>query len=164
MNKTVKATVSLKAADMFCFLMHYSYASAAGVIGLAFSLFCFVLLVMKYTELEISYIVLLLVCALLFTVINPFMLWLRAKKQVSTSPALKQPVEYEFDAQGIHMSIENEKADLKWKEIYKIKKIAGRYIFYINRMRSNIVPVTCLKGDGAASELDAIIKEYYRKA
>lgn len=163
MEKNIKATVKLKTADMFCFLMHYTYSALSGIIGVLFSIGATVLLVLMWKDLDIAYRFLLIVCALLFTVINPFMLWKRAKRQVLTSPALKEPITYVFSASGVNMSMGKEKADLAWADFYKIKKIAGRYILYTSRIRSNIVPVSCFESKEDAADVAAMIKEYYKK-
>ncbi len=163
MDKNIKATVKLKTADMFCFLMHYTYSALSGIIGVLFSIGATVLLVLMWKDLDIAYRFLLIVCALLFTVINPFMLWKRAKRQVLTSPALKEPITYVFGVNGVNMSMGKEKADLAWTDFYKIKKIAGRYILYTSRIRSNIVPVSCFENEEDAADVAVMIKEYYKK-
>lgn len=163
MNKNIKATVKLKTADMFCFLMHYTYSALSGIIGVLFSIGATVLLVLMWKDLDIAYKFLLIVCALLFTVINPFMLWKRAKRQVLTSPALKEPITYVFSANGVNMSMGKEKADLAWADFYKIKKVVGRYILYTSRIRSNIVPASCFENEEDAAGVAAMIKEYYKK-
>lgn len=163
MSKTVKVSVKLKTSDMFCFLMHYTYVSLAGIVGVLFSIGAAVLLVYMWDSLDIAYRFLLLVCALLFTVINPMLLWRRAKRQVRTSPALKEPITYEFSENGVNMSMGKEKADLAWTDFYKINNIAGRYILYTSRIRSNIVPASCFESKEAAADAAAMIKEYYKK-
>lgn len=163
MDKNIKTTVKLKTADMFCFLMHYTYSAISGIIGVLFSIGAVILLVLMWNDFDIAYKFLLIVCALLFTVINPLMLWKRAKRQVLTSPALKEPIIYVFDAKGVSMSMGKEKADIAWTDFYKIKKVAGRYIFYTSRIRSNIVPVSCFDSEEDAADVATMIKEYYKK-
>ncbi|MBE5949736.1 MAG: YcxB family protein [Lachnospiraceae bacterium] len=163
MDKSIKVTVKLKTADMFCFLMHYTYSAVSGIIGVLFSIGAVILLINMWGELDIAYRFLLIVCALLFTVINPFMLWKRAKRQVLTSPALKEPITYVFADKGVTMSMGKEKAELAWTDFFKIKKVAGRYILYTSRIRSNIVPVSCFESKEDAAEVAAMIKEYYKK-
>lgn len=163
MDKNIKTTVKLKTADMFCFLMHYTYSALSGIIGVLFSIGAVILLVLMWNDFDIAYKFLLIVCALLFTVINPLMLWKRAKRQVLTSPAFKETIIYVFDTKGVSMSMGKEKADIAWTDFYKIKKVAGRYIFYTSRIRSNIVPVSCFDSEEDAADVAAMIKEYYKK-
>lgn len=163
MENNIKVTVKLKTADMFCFLMNYTYSSLAGIVGVLFSIGAVVLLVMLWGQLDIAYIFMLVVCALLFTVINPVLLWKKAKLQVNTSPALKEAMTYTFDEMGVHMALGNEKASVAWVDIFKIKKIFGRYMVYTSRIRANIIPVSALESEEDAVKLAAIIKEYYKK-
>jgi len=156
----IKATVKVKASDMFCFLMHYSYASMAGIISFLFSIGSIVLFFVMWGKLQPAYMLILAVLGLLFTVINPAMLYKKAKKQVATSLALKEPISYVFSEKGIHMEMGKEKADLKWTDILKVKKVCGRYLFYINHIRANVVPAVSLEGGADASKrLDAMIKK-----
>lgn len=158
----IKATVKVKASDMFCFLMYYSYASVAGIISFMFSIGSIVLLFYMWGKLAPAYLLILAVLGLLFTVINPVMLYKRAKKQVAVSPAFKEPINYVFSEKGIHMEMGKEKADLKWADIYKVRKVCGRYLFYFNHIRANVVPAASLEGEEASKTLDAMIKKSYK--
>ncbi len=155
----IKATVKVKTSDMFCFLMHYSYASMAGIISFLFSIGSIVLFFFMWGKIAPAYLFILVVLGLLFTVINPAMLYKRAKKQVATSPALKEPITYVFSENGIHMEMGREKADIKWTDLYKVKKVCGRYLFYINHIRANVIPAESLEGAEASKTLDAMIKK-----
>lgn len=158
----IKATVKVKASDMFWFLMHYSYASLAGIISFLFSIGSIVLLFYMWGELAPAYLLILAVLGLLFTVINPAMLYKKAKKQVATSPALKEPINYVFSENGIHMEMGEEKVDLKWTDIHKVRKVCGRYLFYFNHIRANVVPAASLEGENAAKTLETMIKKAYK--
>lgn len=159
----IKATVKVETSDMFCFLMHYSYASVAGIISLLFSIGSIALFFYMWGELAPAYLLILAVLGLLFTVINPVMLYKRAKKQVMTSPAFKESVHYVFSENGIHMDMGKEMAELKWTDIYKVRRVCGRYLLYFNHIRANVVPVSALDGGvDASKKLDIMIKKSRR--
>lgn len=162
MNSEIKVTVKVKTADMFCFLMHYSYASLAGVCGLLFSIGSIVLLFFMWGRLAPAYLFTLAVCGSLFTIINPAMLYKRAKKQVMTSPALKEPIEYTFSESEIHMEMGKEKADLKWADIYKVRRVLKRYLFYVNHIRANVVPERAFENKEDIKALNEMIKKCRR--
>lgn len=163
MEKEIRTEVKLKTSDLFCFLLHYTYSSIAGIVSLLFSIGSAVLLALKWRTLDIPYIFVLLVCALLFTVINPLSLLKRAGRQIKVSPAFKEPMRYVFSKTGVHMSMGKETADIKWEGIYKIKKFAGRYLFYTSRIHSNIIPSASFESKEDLDGFDMMIKEYYRK-
>ncbi|MBQ9765792.1 MAG: YcxB family protein [Lachnospiraceae bacterium] len=159
MEKEIKATVKLKASDLFCFFVYYSYVSIAGICELLFSIGGIVLLIIMWGSLSPAYILVLGMCGALFTVVNPWMLFKKAKKQVSTSPAFKEPVSYVFSEEGIHLEMGNEKADLKWSEIFKVRKVAGRIFLYFNHIRANVVPVSAFESKEDAKKLMEIVKK-----
>ena len=91
----MKFTTNIKTNELFQFLLRHSYAGISGKVGLVISLAAAVMFLRGISDFagnETKMIVLGFL-ALLFTVVNPVMLYTRAKKQKLMNPAYKNAME-----------------------------------------------------------------------
>lgn len=138
----VKATVQLTAKQMFEFLMRHTYLTMGGFISVILSIgsiagFCFMV---TKPNASIMYLGALLIIGLLFTVIQPCMIYKRAKKQVKQSEAINKPLEYVISKKGIDISQGDNKAFSPWNEIIKITSTKRIVMFYTSRVNAYIIP------------------------
>ena len=70
--------------------MYHSNKGYLGVFNILFTLAALWLLVTRWGEVTVPYRLLLIVCALMFTVWQPFLLYLKARKQAA-GKAVKEP-------------------------------------------------------------------------
>lgn len=138
----VKANVKLTTKQMFQFLMYHTYSTVAGVISILLSVFAYVGVIYLLTQPESSmlYIGSLVVIGLLFTVVQPVMIYIKAKRQVAESEAINKPLEYTIDTEGIHIAQEDKTGFSSWYEIVKIKSVAGIAIFYTSKLHAYVIP------------------------
>ncbi|MBO5278128.1 MAG: YcxB family protein [Lachnospiraceae bacterium] len=160
MEKEIKASVTVNGKDLFCFMLQHTYRCVGGVLSLLFSLGAFVLLLKCFTTVDTAYKIILILSSLLFTVINPFLLYRRSMKQVKRNPAFTAPIEYTFTEKGFTMQQGEEKAGADWKDLWKVRD--GKHYLYLygNTVRANIIPKSQLGEQ--AQELSQLIKEARR--
>ena len=89
-GKTVDVTLRITAKDLWMFSMYHANAGFMGMFNLIFSLAALYLLIFRWSTTTVPYRCLLVVCALIFTVWQPFLLWNKARKQAKR-PAVKNP-------------------------------------------------------------------------
>ncbi len=157
MEKEIKASVTVTAKDLFCFMLQHTYRSIGGVLSLLFSIASFVMLLYCFTTVEFAYKVILVICSLLFTVINPFLLYLRSAKQVKRNPGFSTPIVYTFTKKGFTMEQGQEKATALWTDLWKIRDGKKYLYLYGNSVRANILPKSQL--DGQSETILQLIKE-----
>ena len=138
----VKATVQLTAKQMFEFLMHHTYSSMNGIIGgilsiLGYAGFVYMLFVPDVSEV---YLVALLFIGLLFTVIQPLMIYSRSKRQVKTNESINKPFEYVISQRGVDISQDGQKGFTPWEEIIKITSSRNNIMFYTSRVHAYVFP------------------------
>ena len=110
---------------------------------------------------DFPYQVVLIISALLFTVINPLLLFLRSVKQVKKNVGFSVPIEYIFTKKGFTMHQGEQKADALWSDLWRVRD-GKRYLYlYGNSVRANIIPKSQL--DGQAQLLSQLIKESRKK-
>jgi hypothetical protein len=107
------------AFDLWQLSMYSTYSSIVGLCNIIFTV-AMILLSIKFWGDVNSFIKMFLIIAIcLFTVIQPAVVYRRAKRQVGTSP---HDVEIGFDDRGIHVKTENKRSDLKWNTIKAVSK------------------------------------------
>ncbi len=156
----IKLKVELSAGEMFNFMMKHTYSSMSGYIGLILSACALVAFVMTAGngEISITYKLVLILTALLFTVVQPVNLYMRSKKQVKNNENINKPLQYSFTDSLIHISQGEEQADYEWSQVAKITSSKSCLFLYVSKYRAFILPKRCF----VRSEFDAF-KEMVRK-
>lgn len=124
--------------ELFSFLLKHNYAGFTGKSGLIISaaaLFLFVRGIPTWEGNEMQ-MVLLAALALLFTVINPILLYTKAKKQILTNQAYKKGVKYQLNDTGIHVTIGEQEGEVPWNNIIRIEETKEVYILYTTRVNA----------------------------
>ncbi len=83
--------IQITARELWGFSMYHSNKGYLGIFNLLFTLAALWLLVTKWGNFTIPYRLLLIVCALMFTVWQPFLLYLKARKQAK-GKMVKEPM------------------------------------------------------------------------
>lgn len=157
MEKEIKASVTVTAKDLFCFMLQHTYRSVGGVLSLLFSVGALGLLLYCFDSVDWPYRVTLILASLLFTVINPFLLYRRSLKQVKRNPGFSVPIEYTFTRKGFIMKQGEGQAEALWSDLWRVRD--GKHYLYLygNSVRANIIPKNQLNGQ--APKITQLIKE-----
>lgn len=107
------------AFDIWQLSMYGIYGSMLGIVNGIFTVAMILLAIRFFADVHITLKVLLIIAICLFSVIQPIILYLRAKKQMENMP---EEVNLSFDDQGMHVKINSKKTDLKWQSIRGISK------------------------------------------
>lgn len=114
-----KFNYQISAFDLWQLSMYGTYGSLVGVCNIIFTV-AMALLTAKFWGTVNIFIKLLLILGIcLITVIQPVVVYLRAKKQVASIP---NNMEIGFDDYGVHVKTQSQTSDLKWKTIKGISK------------------------------------------
>lgn len=138
--KEYKINVKLNTMDMYRFLMRHEYGAFSGLLGLAVSILALVSLLLGVGEGDRNTQILLALVAVLFTVINPIRLFLRAQKQIVMNPTFHEPIEYTFGANGLHIAQGEVEMDVAWADMTKLVKGRKIMILYLSKMVGYIFP------------------------
>lgn len=111
----LKFKYQTKPVDVWQVFMYNVYSSFTGIVNVMCIISSFILLVSLWkTAPDWMKYVLLLFCAL-FTVIQPLVLYGRAKKQLTEN---NPEVEISFDNKGIHIESEGKAQSKKWNDVF----------------------------------------------
>ncbi len=153
----VKFSVQIKVKDMFVFLMHHSYHGISLVIDAAITAGAIALLVTGEGQNSPASTVVLVVLALLFPVMNPLLLYRRAKKQVTKNEVFRKPLCYVLTDEGITMSQGEVTQSFAWADVYRIREYKSLFAVYTGRVYACIWP----KRELAACEKE--VRELFQK-
>jgi hypothetical protein len=132
--------IKIGTKDMFYFFMRHNYACFSGLFGLFISLGALILLIVRFGQYEITAKCLLLLVALLFTVIQPLQLLLKAANQIKRSPMFSEPIHYTFRQDGLEISQKEQSGVIPWEQVMKAVDTGKYMIIYITKMRAYIFP------------------------
>ena len=140
MQKKISFQVKIGVKDLYHFLMSYNYKSFGGIFGLFISVVCLVYLAISFQDNSSGANLLFLFLGLLFTVIQPFMLFQKAAQQATTSPAFREPLEYELNEDGVVIRQKSEEVPVSWDAIVKIVEDKKQILIYTSRVNACIWP------------------------
>ncbi len=153
----VKIKTDITEKDMFCFLINNTYRKLSGIIWIVFSLIVVGVTIYTWGDVELSNSILLIVLASLYTIINPALLYLKAKKQVRKNESFTEPLYYTLNNNGITVSQNDSTAEIKWDEIWKTVKYGSQAVIYVSTIRAFILPDRCI-GDNYNTLVDITSK------
>lgn len=134
----IKFSVKVHEKDMVDFVMHHSYSSISGWIGVVLSVAAIIYLIVGFNQFDNLVRGALIVIGLLFTVINPIMLYFKAKKQVRVNKMFENPVDYILNEKYLVIEQNQEQLAMPWENLYIVKETGRSLIVYVTRMRAFI--------------------------
>lgn len=152
----VECDVNLTEKEIYNYVMYHTYSSFSGYIGLLLSVCALFGMVYAWDAMPWLHRGLLLLTGLLFTVIQPTVLYMKSKQQVKQNQAINKPLHYLFDEDGIHISQGEQSARTGWEEITKVTNTKLNVIIYVTKVRAFVIPKSAL--EGKYEELKSIIK------
>jgi hypothetical protein len=115
------------AFDLWQLSMYGIYGSMVGVCNVIFTV-AMVLLTVKFWGAANGFMKIIFIAAIcLFTVIQPAVVYMRAKRQVAAVP---HDMEIGFDDNGIHVRTEKQSSDLKWNTIKGVSKKPSMVVIF----------------------------------
>lgn len=154
----IRMDLQLDKWDMYTFLMHHSYCSLSGVIGILLSLVCIGKAVSEYIGGNAtSTTAILMVIGLWFLVINPFMMIGKAAMQIKVNSSLQKPITYVFTEKGLIQEQGKARTGCRWNQITKTVWTKRIWILYVGKLRGSILPVRQIGEQ--AEELKALIRQ-----
>lgn len=107
------------AAELWQLSMYYTYGSMVGVCNLAFTAGAFAMAVSRWEGASIFMRCLIVFGCCLFTIIQPFLVYLKARRQAQ---AITEDTRISFDEAGLHVRVGKERWDGGWDGVKRLSK------------------------------------------
>lgn len=132
--------VTITDKDMFRFNIYHAYHGFQGILATLVGVWVLLMAVITFSKVNIFYTILYVVLGIVFLIYVPGNLYLRSKKQISSSDVLKNSLRYKIDDAGVHVSQGEQAADLEWKQIYRMVSTKNQLLIYSTRVNAYIIP------------------------
>lgn len=138
--KEVHFDVTLQTKDLFRFTMRHTYFSISGIFSLLISFGSLIACAATIGKYAASTTVVLLVIGLLFTVVQPCMLYMKCSVQIKKSENVNAALHYTLSDDGITVQQGEQKAQVHWYEIRKQILTKQAVYLYMSPVRAFIFP------------------------
>ena len=136
----MKKRITLSAGNIFEFSKYHTYFTIYGFISIIISLVALVGAIYSIGKTEIVNTLLLFVVELMFTVIQPVMIYLKSKAQARRNRSIGTYLEYTFTDDGFEITDGKESDTVIWPSILKISTTKNLVLLYTTHMRAFIIP------------------------
>ena len=159
--KEINFDVDLGTGDLYSFMMHHTYSGMSGIFGIIISVGSLIICAIKFSELDTTAIAALIIIGLIFTVIQPLMLYKKAFMQVKRNKNINAKLHYTLAEEGITVSQGENEAQVKWYEVRK-KVVTGKAVYlYMSPVRAFIFPKA--QCGGSFEEINTLISRQMEK-
>ncbi|MCM1307866.1 MAG: hypothetical protein NC223_04630 [Butyrivibrio sp.] len=141
----VSFDVNIEVKDMYKFLLNNVYRKATGIIWVIFSLVVIGVTVYTWGDVDYAYSALMILLAALYTVINPVMLYFKARRQIKRTDAFKDTLRYTVDGEGVKISQGEASAEASWEDMWKAVRYGSQIVLYANAVSAFIWPLRCIE-------------------
>lgn len=155
---TISFSVQMTVKDVYRFNMYHVYHSASGLVGLLLSLLALGNLIISFDSLTDQGKTIMTIVALWFTVLEPIMVYRRAKKQVKKIKSYHKPLHYAIGEQGITVSQDEESQTMEWNRLRRIVKTRQQILIYSSRVHAFIFPKTAWQDQ--EQKMQSLLKRY----
>lgn len=138
-EQTFHFHIQIEAQDLWKFSMYHANRGYLGIFNGLFTLAAFYLLATQWGNTGTGSRLLLILSALLFTVWQPGILFLKAMRQAKQE-RLKAPMDMTFTKEGFCVAQGEQSLDVGWDEIGRVVGIRGEYILYMGQLRAYLIP------------------------
>ncbi len=114
-----KYTYRTTARDLWQLSMYYIYGSLAGLCNIIFTVAAFALGFSRWDQAQGIVRCLIVLGCCLFTVIQPLMIYAKAKKQAA---GITQDTQVSIDDNGLYIRVGDDTSQLPWKSVKRISR------------------------------------------
>ncbi|MCR5235111.1 MAG: YcxB family protein [Lachnospiraceae bacterium] len=132
----------VKTSDLWQASMYYSYSSFLGVVNVVCIIAAIVLIVSKWSDSSDIFRSVMAVFLLMFTVIQPFVIWLRARASLN---GVFPELELTFSQAGVTIESEGQRQHKPWQAVVGIVKKPTILVVYMEGGAGYILRNSVLK-------------------
>lgn len=130
--------------DFWRLSMSRTYRSTAGVCNLVFTAAMFLLAAKFWNAAgDVAQVLMLLGC-ILFPVLQPVAVFVRARAQAAQIP---QGMRLAFDGEGLHVTVGEKRQDIRWKNLTDVVRQAHLIIIFSDTRHGYLLPERQLGGE-----------------
>ena len=145
MKEKIKFQVQLTTKELWQFSMYHANSGLMGAFNLIFTALAFALLVIRWGSLTNGNRLLLCCCLLIFTVLQPLILYSKVRKQAK-APVIQSPMNLSFDKEGLEVEQNGQGAKFTWAQMGRIDRKPTMVEVYMDRVHAYLLPKKAMAG------------------
>lgn len=138
--KEITFSVQMTAKEVYKFTLYHIYHGFSGLFGILVSAFSMIMLTTSFQTLSNQTRTFLILLMAWFIVIDPIMLYSRARSQVKRNKVYQKPLTYMLNEEGITVSQEDVAQTVTWERLRSVVETKSQYLVYSNRINAFIFP------------------------
>lgn len=135
----IKFDVQMTPRIMYNFMIHHTYTSLSGILGVVFGVLSLIIGLYRQTQ-GTGDSWMFFVFAAVFIIYMPVTLWLKSAKQVKTTPMFQKPITYEMTETGLVISQGDQSTENAWDNFQKVISTKQSLLLYISKVRAIVLP------------------------
>ena len=153
----MKISINMTRKDLFTFSVYNSFSGMSGLFNVIWTVVWIAAFVVSFSvpQYQLVHRFAMIFCAMLFTVIQPCVIWRRTGRQAKTD-AFKQTI---YLTLGEKILVEQAEAsgEIEWKQVRKVVRLKSMYILDMGYGRAYLLPNASV--EGREEELIAVLRE-----
>ena len=137
---SAKFDVKMNQKVMYNFLMHHTYRTFAGFFSTAVGIGILVLFFATLGKEDVSRSIVYGIFGTWFLIYLPVSLYTKAARQVKLNPVYKKPLTYIVDETGITTTQEDQKAQVAWENLLKVRETKLSLLVYTGKTYCFVLP------------------------
>ena len=143
--KMISFEVKIKIKDVYAYLMYHMY-KGSGLLSILVSIVALIMLILGGRNQDSMKAMMLLFIAMLFTIIQPVSLFLKAAQQVTGNPMFRKPITYKFTEEEFITEQGEQSMSVTYENIWKVVArmvYVGRKMFFHTYGRAASADISC---------------------
>lgn len=141
---SIKFEVKMTEKYMYDYMLYHNYSHASGLLTAILGVVALGMGIKYVLASDINGSLIWFLVAIMFLIINPRSMKLRAKAQVQNTATFQKPLEYEMTEEGIVVRQDEAEATTKWEDFTKAVSTQKSVILYMGRVRAFVLPKECM--------------------
>lgn len=142
----MKISINMTRKDLFVYSIYNSFSGMKGFFNIAWTLVWIAALAVSFNvpEYQPARRIGMLVCIMLFTVIQPVMIWRRTGRSAKTK-TFTQTIHLTLDDKLLVQQAEAS-GELEWKQVRKVIRLKNMYVLDMGYGRAYLIPKRSIEG------------------
>lgn len=147
MEEKLSFSVKMTVKEIYRFTMYHVYFQPTGFLEYAISVIAAIILAWKFQVLTTQTKIMLILLSCWFILIDPVILYFRARGQLKRNKAYQNDLKYDIDKNGITVSQGELSQTIGWMHLIKIVETKSQFLIYSNRVNAFIFPKSAIGED-----------------
>lgn len=161
-DNEIQLNIELTASDLYRFSMRHTYLSTSGAFGVVISLGSWVICWLQFDKLDNMARLALAIIGCLFTIVQPIMLYFKAKAQMIKNKNIKDSLHYILGQEEITVAQGDQEGSVRWQEVRRKVQTKKAVYLYMSPVRAFIFPAD--QCDGKFDQVCELIDDRMKQA